>query len=234
MKKVEYAALVGELNDVDKDVEKEFDIKAFDSDGNELDGVTLSSNTSIASLKVGKVKDVKLEVTYTGTLSDELKIDTVELSKNKVSIIGDPKIIDKLEYLTIEAIDLSTINSNKEYNLKIICPEGVNIHNNEDYVKATVKVTKKVTKTLDNVSITLIGKDSAYNYEGVNVGSITILGTEEELENITIDNINIEGNVEGLGEGEHVINLKGILVNVNEGVTIKSDPEPITIKISLI
>ena len=235
VEEVDHAELIGELKNVDKDIEQKFDIKVFDSDGNEIDGLTLSDNEALLSLKVGKSKDLSINPTYKGKLSEGLSIEDVELSKNKIKVIGELTRISNINELQLESIDLSNVTGDTEFKLKIIVPEGIFLTGGEEYITVKLKIKNNIqtSKKIDNIPIVFLGESTTYKYDSINSVSVTVLGKKDELENITTENIKVEANVEGLSEGEHTIELKYSLVNTDTSVIIESELQTVTIKILL-
>ena len=236
VERVNSVALVGEKKDIDKDIEENFPIKAFDKENNEIEGLSLSEAEGKLNIQVVKGKEVSIKPTYIGTLKDGLSIDSIELSKNKINILGDMNEIDKISFIELEAIDLSKISASKEFNLKIQVPNGITIANSDEYVNVKLKIKSAETtiKELKNIKIDYIGQDETkYKYEMPNVASVVLAGTEVNLAAISDINIKLEADLSSLIEGEHTVELKALLVNTDKNVTIKSNSGPIVVKVSI-
>ena len=236
--KVALATLGGELKDIDKDIESEFEIQAVDKDGNKVEGVQLSETKGMLSLKVAKGKEVTIKPSYTGTLKEGLSIETVELSRNKINIMGDPKKVENIQYIELEPINLSNVTGDQELSLRLVPPEGVSIAKGEEFVTVKMKIKNSITitKSFDNIKINYLDTDDTkYKYELPEFATVIVAGTEEDLKAISAENLRVEANLKGLAEGEHRIDLKALLLNVsNNNITIKSNSGPITVKISTI
>ncbi|MGG7178908.1 CdaR family protein [Clostridium paraputrificum] len=236
--KVVFAALVGEVKDIDKDMEEEFDIQAMDKEEKEVEGVGISETKGTLSLKVAKGKEVPIKTTYTGVLKNGLSIETVELSRNRVNILGDSNKVKDIEQIELEPINLSDITGSREFTLKLIPPQGITIAKGEDVVTVKIKIkdTRTVTKDFENIRINYLDKDeNKYKYEVPEFATVTVEGTEEDLKAITAENLKVEVSVKGLIEGEHNLELKAMLLNVNNNnIKVKSNSGPITIKITTI
>lgn len=233
--KVEVAALVGEINDIDKDLEKSFDIKLFDKSDNQINDVDIDTISGDLIVKVGKGKEVPIKPTYTGTLQDGLNINKLQLSREKITIVGREDIIDDIEFVELSPINLSSINENREFTLRLVLPEGVTVSKGEEYitVKLDIKDTKTITKEFKDIKINYTGINEKFKYEMPETASVILAGTQEYLEKITLDNIRIEANLDELVEGKHTVDLKVLLLNTDKNITIKSNSGPIVVNIAI-
>lgn len=201
--------------DVFENVVGSYDIKPLDEDGNEVLGVLLSEKSANVEIKVSKGKSVKVNVVTTGQLPNGLKLKSIESNKKFVEILGPKEILDTINEVNSTPLNLSSINESKDVSLGIVIPEGLKLSQGEDYITVKVNVIKFATKDF-NIKYSITG-----GIEGVKVTSakdtikVTISGYENELGNVTADNIKASIDVsafkeEGSFEQEPKVTLQGL------------------------
>ena len=175
--------------DVHEDIIGDYDIKAVDEKGTEVLGVSLSSITARIEIKVSKGKSVNVKIPTTGQLANGVKLKSIDSSRKTVEILGPKEILDTINEVSTNPIDLSTITGNKDINLNLILPEGINVAQGEELLTARVNVVSMVTKDFAiklNITGATDGIKVIPNKENIKV---TIKGYQDEIENVTEDNI---------------------------------------------
>lgn len=201
--------------DVFENVVGSYDIKPLDEAGNEVLGVLLSEKSANVEIKVSKGKSVKVNVVTTGQLPNGLKLKSIESNKKFVEILGPKEILDTISEVNSTPLNLSSINESKDVSLGIVIPEGLKLSQGEDYITVKVNVIKFATKDF-NIKYSITG-----GIEGVKVTpakdtiKVTISGYENELGNVTADNIKASINVsafkeDGSFEQEPKVTLQGL------------------------
>lgn len=201
--------------DVFENVVGSYDIKPLDEDGNEVLGVLLSKKSANVEIKVSKGKSVKVNVVTTGQLPNGLKLKSIESNKKFVEILGPKEILDTISEVNSTPLNLSSINESKDVSLGIVIPEGLKLSQGEDYITVKVNVIKFATKDF-NIKYSITG-----GIEGVKVTpakdtiKVTISGYENELGNVTADNIKASIDVsafkeDGSFEQEPKVTLQGL------------------------
>ena len=175
--------------DVDADISGDYEIKAVDASGNEVLDVNLSQKTAKIEVKVSKGKSVNVNVATTGKLPSGIKLKSIDSSRKSVEILGPKEILDTIDEIKTTPIDLSTITGNKDINLDLVLPEGISVAQGEEIVTARVNVDSMITKDFSikiNISGATQGIKVLPNKENIKV---TIKGYQDEIENVTDDNI---------------------------------------------
>ena len=236
--------LVGNASDIDENFQKDFNLIAVDSNGDEVKGIELSEQKGFLSIGVGTRKEVSIVANSKGTLADGLNLEGIALETQKVTIMGSNELINKIAYISTEDVDLSNITDTKSLDLNLIIPNGVVVINDIKSVKATVNIKKiesntdeskdeTITKVIDNVKVTLKDKnDKKFNYDVSNI-SVTVSGSKDDLSKITSDAISATASVADvteIGEKEVVVNVN--LLNESANVKIISKPDKVKIKVS--
>lgn len=209
--------------DVHEDIMGDYDIKAVDEKGTEVLGVTLSSKTARIEVKVSKGKAVKVKIPTTGQLPSGVKLKDIESSRKTVEILGPRELLDSINEVSTNPIDLSTITGNKDINLNLILPEGINVSKGEELLTARVNVISMVTKEF-SVKLNITGATDGIkvipNKENIKV---IIKGYQDEIENVTEDNISANLDISTYkSEGTFDVTPKATLKNLNGSFSIES------------
>lgn len=183
-----------------ENVVKSYQPLAIDKDGNVIEGVELSLSEVNIEVKINKGKSVKLISNTIGELKDGLKITSIELERDSVEIIGPSNILEGIKEIKTSDIDLNSITEDTEVFLEVIGVDGISIKAGEEYVKATVKVEKRVEKTF-SLTYSIIGLSETVKVtpdkEKINV---TISGYESEINKIAESNLKATLNLDGFKE----------------------------------
>jgi YbbR domain-containing protein len=174
---------------VNEDIVDNYRIIPVNESGNEVTGVNLSEETAKVEIKISKGKSVKINVATVGELPSNMKLESIESSRKTVELIGPTEILDTINELSTTAIDLSSITGNQDVNLSIIIPDGVSVAQGEEMLTARVNVISMTTKEFSvklNITGITDGLNVLPNKENIKV---TIKGFEDELANVTEENI---------------------------------------------
>lgn len=215
--------VAGTREDVHDDIAEDYEIKAVDESGDEVLGANLSVKTARVEVKVSRGKAVSVNIATIGKLSNGLKLKSIDSNKKFVEILGPKEILDAIDELSTIPIDLSAITGNKEVNLSLVLPEGISVAQGEEIVTARVNVISIITKDF-SIKLNISGDN-----EGIKVLSnkenikVTIKGYQDEIENVTADNILATLDIsnykeEGTFDAEPKVTLKGL----NENFSIDS------------
>lgn len=218
--------------DVDADISGDYEIKAVDESGNEVSDVNLSQKTVKIEVKVSKGKSVNVNVATTGQLPSGIKLKSIDSSRKFVEILGPKEILDTIDEIKTTPIDLSTITGNKDINLNLVLPEGISVAQGEEVVIARVNVDSMITKDFSikiNISGATQGMKVLPNKENIKV---TIKGYQDEIENVTDDNIIAELDISSYKEeGTFDAVPKVTLKDLNGSFSIES-VESVTLTVS--
>lgn len=231
--KVKSVALIGETKDISEDFESEYELIPIDNEGAVVKGVSLDKSKGTLKMQVGKGTEVPIKVKYMGSLKNGLSIEKETLSKNKVSIIGDPKAVENIKYIETEPLNLSDIVSSKDVNLKLSIPEGITVSLDEQYVTVSLKIKDEIPVTKSfSVKVDYIGVDANHEYTP-NTVNVVLEGTKEALASIKADNIKVEASVGGLVEGNHEVEWKATLVGIDrQDISIKTNSGKVSVVIT--
>lgn len=230
--------LKGEISEISKDISQSFTLVPIDSEGNEVHGVELSEEKGKLNINVGAEKTVKVNPTYKGKLSDDLTLNSITLSSDTVSIVGDSSKLEFIGQINTEPIDLSAVTDSGSINIKLILPEGISLASGSDKITASIEVAKKektddvITKKIDGVQVNITGKENNNLTYLVDNITVEVSGKSSEVNALTASNITASASAAGLTEaGEYEVSIDASLTNAGTSVSIVSKPEKIKITI---
>jgi YbbR domain-containing protein len=97
----------------------------LDKNGKKVDGVNVKDRYAYVNVKVYKTKEVPLKINLKGNLDKDYKLLNYTLNPKNIIISGDPKYIDNIEEVYVEEFDISSLNEDKNVDLKINTPENI-------------------------------------------------------------------------------------------------------------
>ncbi|MBB6447884.1 CdaR family protein [Bacillus benzoevorans] len=213
-------AIVETGGNLNSTFDKSAPVFAFDKYFKKLN-VTIEQETVRVTIPIKLAnKKVPIEVVEKGTPPDGVTIDSITLDTKEVKISGSEEVLNATEKVRIE-VDVSTIGRNTELDLPIIIPEGIK-ESEPKMVKAAVKVTLDSeeaittnvaeTKTFSDlpISITGLSEELSLTFQNPPGGktSVTVKGTNEEMEKITESDFQLSLNAANLKEGEHEVQIQ--------------------------
>ncbi len=193
IEKIDAATLNGEEKDVDKNMEKDYDIKFVDSSGNEISNVQSNIQTAKLSITVVNGKSVPINLITSGSVPQGFTFGGYELSKNYVNVLGDIQNLDKVKAIDTEPVDMSALQADSEMDVNLNLPQGISILNNENTVKVKFKVTKEENTTKNLVcNVQYKNLNDALSVETQNLTTnVKVTGSQDALDKVAAQNINV-------------------------------------------
>lgn len=214
--KVSEAILTGEEKDIDADKQSDYKIKFVDSSGNEINNVSSSSDTAKLSIEVTNGKSVPIKLKTAGSVPNGFVLDGYELSQNYINILGDSQNLSKIDSIDTETVDMSSLQSDSEMEIKLNLPNGISALNGENTIKVKFKVEKEAEKTKDlTCNVQCKNLNEAFSLGTQNLTTnITLTGNQAALDNITAQNVNVVLDLSKISEeGTFELTPQATLVN---------------------
>lgn len=121
--------------------------------------LTLSFTNVKVTQPISKKKTVQCVPDFIN-LPDGITIDDIKykIDTNKVTVIGAPEIIDKIENISLSPIDFRTISTeNNKFDLSVVLPDGIKLIENVDVFKVEIDVSKYAEISIDIKDIRCLG-----------------------------------------------------------------------------
>ena len=140
----------------------ELELKALDSEMNEVDHVTLEFNTVIAKVSYFQQKQVKINPIFSSNESNLVQDQDFTIIPSEINIKGKSDVINNIDSINTKMINVDELGTNNKI-VDLDIPDGINA----DKDSVTIKLINK-NKT----------KNSTFIYSG---DDISLLNNEEDV-----------------------------------------------------
>ena len=189
---------------------KDIPLIAYDEKGAKVDVEMVPSKVTATIEIESPSKTVPLEIEPTGNVIFGKAIKNITSSVQKVTIYGSSKVLDNTNSIKVK-IDVNNLKSNKDYTVTIKKPAGIR-EISEKVVTAKVELDDEVTKELSGVKLGVVNLGSNYTAQATseNATEVTVIlkGVESIIKNITPSDVEAYVDLEGLGAGDHEVEIK--------------------------
>ncbi|NFF81454.1 hypothetical protein FC764_09405 [Clostridium botulinum] len=213
--KVDRGILVGNIENLEKDINKKFPIKFVTKDNKEVKGITSKVNEAELNIKVNNGKTVPINIKTIGMSNDGISIESMVAEPKSVHIIGEDKILNSINSIDTQEINISNITADAEVNTNLKLPEGVTIQENSQNVKVKFSV-KKAQEVTKNISCVV---------EYTNLNPNLIIDSSKSTANVSISGL--ESVINSITEAEFKATVD--LSNISEEGTYTYKPSVISV-----
>ena len=189
---------------------KDIPLIAYDEKGAKVDVEMVPSKVTATIEIESPSKTVPLEIEPTGNVIFGKAIKNITSSVQKVTIYCSSKVLDNTNSIKVK-IDVNNLKSNKDYTVTIKKPAGIR-EISEKVVTAKVELDDEVTTELSGVKLGVVNLGSNYTAQATseNATEVTVIlkGVESIIKNITPSDVEAYVDLEGLGAGDHEVEIK--------------------------
>ena len=227
--RVKYLLAKGEISNAESDETVSLNLQPVDENFDFIDYVTVEPTNVSVTVPIRKSKFLTVNVKTQGELPAGLQLKSIDVTPQKVEVIGDEEVLNTLTTIDTEPIDLSELPENGEVNAKLIIADKISLVGNNSTIFVKINTVEKVQKTF-TVPISIVNLTENYKSE-LEIAQVTILAEAEGtiMEEVTADDFKVEVNASGLREGIHelsitvtttksdvrIVNYSPELVNIN-------------------
>lgn len=193
--KIESVVAIADVNaELSKTAEFNATVVLLDADGKEIDDrfITKSFTETKITVRVSKIKDVPVKPTFIGAPSKAPM--TVTPEQSTLTVIGEPEVVDTLEFIELEAIDMGTVTASGEFECKITDSAAVRLYGKDKdktSLKVTIKLNNCTQKTLTVTKFKAEGVANGMTAELLTPVSITVMGPASQVKNVTASDITV-------------------------------------------
>ena len=189
---------------------KDIPLIAYDENGAKVDVEMVPSKVTATVEIESPSKTVPLEIEPTGNVIFGKAIKNITSSVQKVTIYGNSKVLDNTNSIKVK-IDVNNLKSNKDYTVTIKKPAGIR-EISEKVVTAKVELDDEVTTELSGVKLGVVNLGSNYTAQATSENAtevpVILKGVESIIKNITPSDVEAYVDLEGLGAGDHEVEIK--------------------------
>lgn len=219
-----------DISKVTTDIAGSIPVKALDAQGRVVSYANVEPRYVDVTVPVKPAKEVPVNVDLTGVMPKGKILKSVKPKFEKITIIGDKNIIDKISGISTAKVNISDLNSTISNEIALKLPDGVSTSDGSRSIIVDFVVENKIEDTL-SIPVSFVNQDESYNYTySASSLSVAISGGESTVDSIDIKDITARIDLKDLPEGSHSITPR---VTAPDGIDIGNiDPQKINITIT--
>lgn len=219
-----------DISKVTTDITGSIPVKALDAQGRVVSYASVEPRYVDVTVPVKPSKEVPVNVDTTGIMPKGKILKSIKPKFEKITIIGDKNIIDKISEVSTAKVNISDLNSTISNEIALKLPDGVSTSDGSRSIIVDFVVENKIENTL-SIPISFVNQNDNFNYAYSAASlSVTISGGESAVDSIDVKDITAKIDLKDLPEGNHSITPR---VAAPDGVDIGSiDPQKINITIT--
>lgn len=214
-------------------LKEEVSLVAYDSNGEIVDVEIVPSKVKANVSIESPSKEVPIKVIPEGEVLFGKAISSMMSEVTKVTVYAEQVVLDNIEFIPV-TIDVKNLSKNKEYNVKIKKPDGVN-ELSVDKTKVTITLGNEESKEINDVYIETINLDSNYKVvaigEASNKTTVIVKGTKEVIDAIDSSALKATIDLSDYKEGDYEVPV--IVEGTDSKATYTSKISKVKIRISL-
>ncbi len=184
---------------------------AYDANGKIVD-VEIVPKTVTAKVTISSPsKEVPIKIVPKGELAFGKAIRSLSSNIDSLTVYGSEESLDKFDSLEVE-VDVTGLDKDKEYTVTLKRPNGVT-EISEKTITVNVRLDTSTTREIDNVSIATENLDtSKYRVQALSEEdsrvTVVVTGSKSIIDSIDSSSIYAYVDLDGLGVGEHEVEVK--------------------------
>ncbi len=199
--------------------EKDEVIYRYTSDGSIYDAqnntivstpLTLDFTSVKVSQPISKKATFKVRPVFTNTPSG-MSVSNIPWSVDhpSVTVIGTPEVIDKIEEISLSAIDFTGVSTTANlFEVSAVLPEGVKILDNVEFFTISIDTSKYAEKVFTVSDIRCTGLSSGLKMSSVDrIRNVKICGPKSVISSITASDLYASISLTDKSVGEHTVEV---------------------------
>ncbi|WP_164995803.1 CdaR family protein [Miniphocaeibacter massiliensis] len=239
MNKIDKVCVLVDVSKETEDVTRNIPIEVFDKNGDKIEDLEISEKNAKVNIYITNSKQVPIKLKMINELPEGISIESSTPSKEKITIIGDKKILDKISEIETSPIDLSKIKNNMVVDARLMLPDGVGLMQEENItIDIVVKSEEESSDGLANKTF-VIKKEkieilkNTKDYEVIFPADIkditvTLEGKEETINKVKEEEVKLSIDIGGLWRGKHKVDIE---TNSLKDITKTINPASIEIEL---
>lgn len=230
VKKVESARGTVDITKVsENETSESITLVPVDDSGAQVENVRINPASVTVTSVLTHDKTVRLNVNVEDT-SENASSKTWN-APDEIIIAGSVGALKNIESIETEVIDISDVTTDSEIEIVPVLPEGVYLSdkNSSLVLKVTVEGDTEETFTLEGSDIKLTGvTDQVIYHFSEDTFNVTVLGSREELDAVTRDDVLIVADVSEIRKGESAEVTLAVSIRGSE-LSASVSPETVTV-----
>ncbi|GAA0500539.1 CdaA regulatory protein CdaR [Salinibacillus aidingensis] len=180
-------------------------VKVYDEQGNELNVFVDPSTVQVDIPVEGGQKEVPLSVQTKGELPNGLSLQSISTKPETVTVFGQESLLKDVKEISNLTVDLSSFEKDGSVEIDVPLPSGLT-RVEPSTVQAQIDVEETVEKILEDIPVQVNGleegRDITFIEPENQAITVTVMGTEKQLQEITAEDFTATIDVQGYYEGE--------------------------------
>ncbi|MBK5252542.1 MAG: hypothetical protein JJE29_07925 [Peptostreptococcaceae bacterium] len=227
--------VIGEIDvgGLTESVSQNVPLRAVDSEGNEVVGVSIGQAYTKVHLDVYRFASIPVVADITGEVDENYRLVSVSVIPETIQLQGNTDAIEVEESIKTEPIDVTGLTESIELDVPIVITEGLTASHQKGLVRVIVNVEpikiKEIILNSDSIAIENLGTGLVTNLSEIdNDIAVKIRDLESVLDTVNPLDIALSVNLEGLEAGKHEVVIDS---KANEFIGLEVIPKTIEIKI---
>ena len=218
--KIDQIKGIVDIADKDSDFVSAVALKAYDSEGNEITGITIDMPEINVSVDIAMSQAINiLPMTY-GTCAEGYYVENIASDPTSITIAGSDNILADVTEIETEAIDITDKNATFTVRADLNPPNGVSIIGRSSVsITVTIAPLEEKTFIFDTIQVRNVPTGLESDLSAFTSVTMTAQGDAGTLSTLAKDDINLYIDLSGLSAGEHIVE---ILCEKPEDITVKS------------
>ncbi|MBQ4343596.1 MAG: hypothetical protein IJC38_06890 [Erysipelotrichaceae bacterium] len=212
--------------------EQNAQLVAYDQNGNPVKCDIKPETVKVTVPVTSPKKEVPVIIEPQGEVPNDMAIESITLDHNLITVFAPETVLSRISDITI-TFDAASLTGDKKLVKGITLPSNVNAVNINS-INMDVKLGEKVSKVIENVPINYRNYSNTFKITtDANVEvytSVTVYGTQTNVDKITAADLNVYIDFEGYGAGKHDIPIH---VEQNPSALVSFTADKATISMTL-
>ncbi len=225
--------VIGEMDvgGLTESVSQNVPLRAVDSEGNEVVGVSIGQAYAKVHLDVYRFASIPVVADIIGEVDENYRVVSVSVIPETIQLQGNTDAIEVEKSIKTEAIDVTGITESIEVDVPILITEGLTSSYQNGSVRVIVNVEpikiKEITLNSDSIAIENLGEGLVTNLSEIDKDiSVKIRDLENVIDTTNSSDIELSVNMEGLEAGKHELVIE---IKANEFIGLEVIPKTIEI-----
>ncbi len=181
--------------------EAQIPIRAVDSAGKTVEGITIAGKSVKANLSLFQVKNLTVNPTLTGKVPEGFELVDVQINPATVSLKGTEVLLKDFTFLKTKPINLNAILQTDTVNVELDLPEGITAPDLSGPLKALIRIEpvkiRELTFSADELQF--INESAGTSGKLLSPLKIRIKGTETFVDALKKEDVRIKVDLAGQG-----------------------------------
>lgn len=179
------------------------------------DNISLSVNEVSVTIPIYKTKEVPVTVNPVGTVHEGYGIKAINFEPSSVVVAAEDDVLESIKSIDIYDVVVTDATDNIEKNVDI----NLNLPNNviladsdmkEIAINVVIEQLSEQEISIGKGNVALVKMNNDLEYEIINPETLKVKleGFAEDMEGVTVDDLDPRASVDGLGVGTHEVTVE--------------------------